>query len=61
MDVSNNLCEGERKFFFKMKEGCKSSWVKIIACSIVVKEGTNTLSFHNFGYGAECSAEPGAK
>ena len=41
------------------------SCVKIIASSIVVKEGTNTLIFDIFEYGAkygaECSAESGAK
>ena len=42
------------------------SCVKIIAWSIVVKEGINTLIFYIFEhdaaeYGAECSAESGAK
>ena len=37
------------------------SCVKIILRSIVVKAGTNTLIFYIFEYGAECSAESGAK
>ena len=52
-----------------MKEGCKVSWVKMVAWLMVFKEGTNTLSFYIFDYsaeygaeyGAECSAESGAK
>ena len=49
-----------------MKEECNMSCVKIIAWSIVVKEGINTLIFYIFEhdaaeYGAECSAESGAK
>ena len=48
-----------------MKVGCKLSCVKLIAWSIVVKEGSNTLTFYIFEYsaeyGAECSAESGAK
>ena len=39
----------------------KWSCVKITALSIVVKEGTNTLFFYIFEYGAECSAESGVK
>ena len=52
-------------FSFEMKEKCKVSCVKIIAWLIVFKEGTSTLSFYIFDncakYGAECSAESGAK
>ena len=48
-----------------MKDGCKVSCVKINACSIVVKKGTNKLSFYIFDnvaeYWAECSAESAAK
>ena len=48
-----------------MKEGYKVSHVKIIVLLIVAKEGTNTLIFYIFEYGAEhaaeCSAESGAK
>ena len=48
-----------------MKEECEVSCVKIIACQIIFKEGTNTLNFYVFEYGAyysaECSAESGAK
>ena len=40
-----------------MKKGCKVSCVKIIAWSVVVKEGTNTVLFYVFEYGAEFSAE----
>lgn len=60
-------CNGERNFFkfFEMKDGCKVSCVKINACSIVVKKGTNKLSFYIFDnvaeYWAECSAESAAK
>ena len=48
-------------FSFEMKEKCKVSCVKTIACLIVFKEGTSTLSFYMFDYGAECSAESGAQ
>ena len=44
-----------------MKEECKVSCIKIIALSIIVKEGPNTLIFFVFELGAECSAECGAK
>ena len=33
------------------------SCVKIIALSIVVRKGPNTLIFYVFEYGAECGAE----
>ena len=42
-------------------EACKVYCVKIIAWLIVVKEDTKTLIFSVFEYGAECSAEFGAK
>ena len=65
MDVSKSICDGKHKCFFEMKVGCKLSCVKLIAWSIVVKEGSNTLTFYIFEYsaeyGAECSAESGAK
>ena len=48
-------------FSFEMKEKCKVSCVKTIVWLIVLKEGTSTLSFYIFDYGAECSAESGAK
>ena len=48
-------------FSFEMKEKCKVSCVKTIACLIDFKEGTSTLSFYIFDYDAECSAESGAK
>ena len=30
VDVSKNVCAGERNFFFEMKEGYKVSYVKIL-------------------------------
>ena len=36
-----------------MKEECKVSCVIIVTWLIVVKEGTNALSFQIFDYGAE--------
>ena len=52
-------------FFFEIKKTRKVSCVKIIAWSIVVQEGTNTVIAYIFKYGAEygaeCSAESGAK
>ena len=51
--------------FFLMKKGCKVSCVKLIAWSVVLKEDTNTVTFHIFEYGAEfgaeCSAQSGTK
>ena len=48
-----------------MREECEVSCVKIIAWSIVFQEGTSTLIFYIFEYGAEygaeCSAESGAR
>ena len=59
MNVSKSICNGERNFF-KIKEECKVSCVKI-----VTQKGTNILIFYIFEYGAEygaeCSAESGAK
>ena len=43
-EFSKNLCDGERNFF-EMKEECKEFCVKIIACSVVAKQITNTLIF----------------
>ena len=37
------------------------SCVKIIALSIVLRRGPNTLTFYVFEYGAECGAESGAR
>ena len=52
-------------FFFEMKEECEVFCVKLILCSIVAQKGTNILIFyifeHGAEYGAECSAESGAK
>ena len=28
-DISKSICDGERKFLFEKKEGCKMSYVKI--------------------------------
>ena len=48
-----------------MKKECKVSCVKLVVCSTVAQKGTNTLVFYIFEqgaeYGAECSAETGAK
>ena len=59
--MSKSLCDGERKHFFELKEECEVSCVKIIAWSIVVQEGTNTLAFYIFEYGAKYGAESGVK
>ena len=65
MDVSKSICDGEHKFFLEIKEGCKVFCVKLVSWSIVDQKGTNILFFHIFEsgaeYGAECSAESGAK
>ena len=61
MDVSKSNCDGEHKCVFKMKEECKGSCVKLVVWSIVAQKGTNILIFYIFEYGAECSAESGAK
>ena len=48
-----------------MKEECKVSCVILVLWSIVAQKGTNILIFYIFEsgaeYGAECSAEYGAK
>ena len=48
-----------------MKEECKVSYVKLIMWSIVARKSSNILIFYIFEYraryGAECSAESGAK
>ena len=49
------------KNFFELKEECEVSCVKIITWSIVVQEGTNTLVFYIFEYGAKYGVEPGVK
>ena len=66
MDVSKRICQAEQKFcFFEIKEDCELFCVKLILCSIVAQKGTNILIFyifeHGAEYGAECSAESGAK
>ena len=53
-------CNGEC-IFFEMKKRCKVSAVKIIAWSVVVQKGTNTVIIYIFESGAKCSAESGAK
>ena len=49
------------KFLFGVKEECKVSYLKLVVWSIVCQKGTNILFFYIFKYGAECSAESGAK
>ena len=44
---------GSTFFSFEMKEKCRVSCVKTIPCLIDFKEGTSTLSFYIFDYGAE--------
>ena len=48
-----------------MKEECTVFCVKLVLWSIVSQKGTNILIFYIFEsgaeYGAECSAESGAK
>ena len=55
----------ESTFFFEVKKGCQVSCVTIIAWLIAFTEGTNTLIFYIFHYGAEygaeCCAKSGAK
>ena len=46
---------------FELKEECKMCCVKLIVWSLVTQEGINILVFYIFEYGAECSAESGAK
>ena len=51
--------------FFEMKKECKAFCVKLVLWSIVAQKGTNILIFYIFEsgaeYGAQCSAESGAK
>ena len=65
MDVSKSICDGEHKIFLEMKEECEVFCVKLILWSMVAQKGTNILIFYIFEsgaeYGAECSAESGAK
>ena len=61
MDVSKSICDGEHTFLFEMKEECEVFCVKLILWSIVAQKGANILIFYIFEYGAECSAESGAK
>ena len=65
MDNSKSICDEEHKCFLEIKEECKMFCVKLILWSIVAQKGTNILIFHIFEsgaeYGAECSAESGAK
>ena len=65
MDVSKSICDREHKFFLEMKKECKVSCVILVLWSIVAQKGTNILIFYIFEsgaeYGAECSAEYGAK
>ena len=65
MDVSKSICDGEHNFFLGMKDECKVFCVKLVLWSIVAQKGTNILIFYIFEsgaeYGAQCSAESGAK
>ena len=65
MDVSKSIRNGDYNFFLEMKEECKVFCVKLILWSVVAQKGTNMPIFHIFEngaeYGAECSAESGAK
>ena len=61
MDVSKSICDGNRKFFFEMKEKCKVSCVKLVVCSIVAQKGTNILIFYIFEYGPEYGVERSAE
>ena len=65
MDVSKNFCNGECKYFDRMKEKCRVFCVKLVVWSVVAQKGTNILIFYIFEYGAEygleCSGESGAK
>ena len=65
MDVSKSICDREHNFFLEMKKECKVSCVKLVLWSVVAQKGTNILIFYIFEsgaeYGAECSAEYGAK
>ena len=51
----------KHKLIFEIKEECKVSCVKIFLWSAVAQKGTNILFFYIFQYGAEYSAEFGAK
>ena len=65
MDVSKSICDGEHNSFLEMKEECKKFCVKLVLWSKVAQKGTKILIFCIFEsgaeYGAECSAESGAK
>ena len=61
MEVSKSICDRQHNFFLEMKEECKVFCVKLVLWSIVAQKCTNILIFYIFKYGAECSAESGAK
>ena len=65
MDVSRSICDVEKNFFLQIKEECKVFCVKLVLWPIVAQISTNTLIVYIFEsgaeYGAECSAESGAK
>ena len=65
MFLKESAKQSKNFFFFEMKEDCELFCVKLILCSIVAQKGTNILIFyifeHGAEYGAECSAESGAK
>ena len=62
MGVSKSICDVEHKTFIEIKQ---VSCMKKFLWSIVAQGGTNLLIFYVFEYhaeyGAECSAESGAK
>ena len=63
-DVSKSIGDGKPKFYLEIKE-CKMFCAKLNAWPIVAQESANILIFFTFKYGAEygaeCSAESGAK
>ena len=61
MDVFKSILRWRAQLFFEMREECKVSCVKLVVWSIVAQKGTVILIFYIFEYGAEHSAESGAK
>ena len=49
------------QIIFEMKEEREMSCVKLVVWSIIAQKIINKLVFYIFKYGAECSAESGAK
>ena len=65
MDISKSICDEEHNLLLEMKEECKVFCVKLVLWPIISQKGTNILICYIFEsggeYGAECSAESGAK